>query len=192
MMISPYLTAPAVWALSEADREKFAQNNIIFYDPDGGSDDCNYDGGTCSGPAGNQITWIGDSYSVEALSIIHEKLSGVDLGVENAGNTYSPYSYTQYGKHMDWISNPSATSDATGGPSGMAVLSSISDLRPVLVFALGTNDHVSASAMESTLNSLASRVGEDTKVVLTTAYTRGGGGYEADNEAKKNFVASHD
>ena len=190
-MISPYFSAPAVWALSEADREKFAQNNIVFYNPDGGNSDCNYDGGTCSGPAGNQITWIGDSYSVEALSIIQEKLAGVDLGTENVGNAYSPYSYIQYGKHMDWISNPGSTNDTAGGPSGMAVLDSISDLRPVLVFALGTNDTVSTSAMEATLNNLASKVGEETKVVLTTAYTRGGD-YSAGNEAKKNFVAAHD
>ena len=172
--------------------EEYAQNNILFYDPY----ECNDGSSTtfCIIPSGKDITWIGDSYSVESLEQIKTTFPGVDLGAEDSGNSYSPYYNIQYSKHLDWISS-SNTHDAAGGPSGVTILKEIVDsntLRPYLVLALGTNDTMSESDTTSTLEEIANLVGQNTKVILTTAYTTDDSDYSGGNNAKKNFASSHD
>lgn len=184
-----------VSALSETVLDEYAQNNILFYNPD---ENCDPDtNGTtyCTLPSGNDITWIGDSYSVESLDKIKSTFSGVDLGAEDSGNPYSPYHNIQYSKHLDWISN-SSTNDASGGPSGVKILEEIvnnNSLRPYLVLALGTNDEdIDEATTTATLEKIADKVGTNTKVILTTAYTKDGNKYSGGNNAKKSFASSHD
>lgn len=177
-------------ALTKLQELFFSQNNIIGYDPD---PECLTDSGTCSAPSGTNITWIGDSYSVESLDKLKEKFSGVDLGTENPGNAYSPYSYIQYSKHSSAPSYDSLT-DALGGPSGTTILDSLiknNSLRDYLVFALGTNDQLGSAGTTSLLEGIANKV-KDKTVVLVTAYTADGLDFSADNAAKKSFAESHD
>ncbi len=181
-------------ALSETVLDEYAQNNILFYDPDENCDPDSPNTTYCTLPSGNDITWIGDSYSVESLDKIKSTFSGVDLGAEDSGNSYSPYHNIQYSKHLDWISN-SNTNDASGGPSGVKILEEIvnnDNLRPYLVLALGTNDTVDEATTTSTLENIANKVGSNTKVILTTAYTKDGNDYRGGNNAKKTFASSHD
>lgn len=119
----------ATFAIDEATLDMFAENNIMFYDPDEadikGCNPSNYS----TKPTGNQITWIGDSYSVGAKSIIEKKLSGIDFGQSD--------SYIQVSKFVS-----SDKADVSGGSSGLTLLEQIinnKQLRPYLVFALGTN-----------------------------------------------------
>lgn len=186
--LAAYVPIP-VFALKKERLPEASQQEWEFYDPDAG--DCNYDGGECHAPAGSEIIWIGDSYSVGAVDYIKEKFQDIDLGTENPGNSYSPYSYIQISKHLDWISN-TTTNDASGGPSGVDILKTITEFRPIVVLALGTNDQVGEASMTKTLEEIAEIVGEETKVILTTAYTRGGGNYKTDNEAKIKFASDHD
>lgn len=133
----------------------------------------------CTVPKGDQITWIGDSYSVQAKDKILSAFSGVDID-----------GYIQGSKHTE-MNAP----EGSGGASGIAILTDIVNsgkLRPYLVFALGTNDVVSADAMKVMLEKVAGLVGDDTKVILTTAYTTSGADYSGSNSAKKDFVAEHD
>ena len=143
----------------------------------------------CTIPNGDQITWIGDSYSVQAKDKILATFPGVDLGAERAGNAVSPNAYIQGSKHTEMNA-----SEGSGGESGISILTDIinaGNLRPYLVFALGTNDAVSKTAMESMLEKIAGLVGSDTKVILTTAYTTSGADYSGGNSAKKEFVENH-
>ena len=177
----------SVFALSEEDMWMYSQNNILFYDPD----ECLAgNNAVCVAPTGDQITWIGDSYSVQALNKILATFPGVDLGTEQAGNAMSPYSYIQGSKHSEMNAV-----EGSGGAGGVAILNDIikaGKLRPYLVFALGTNDEISESAMTGILNEIANLVGDNTKVILTTAYTTSGADYSGGNSAKRDFVEAHD
>ena len=75
-----------VSAISETTLRHFAENNIIFYDPDADSTKCvpknNSETYNSTKPSSNEITWIGDSYSVGAKSLINKKFGGdVDFGI---------------------------------------------------------------------------------------------------------------
>ena len=151
-----------VVALSEENLDKFAQNDILFYDPE--SDDC-----TTSRPTGDDVTWIGDSYSVGAEyqdKLITEKLPGVDLGAYD--NTADPPAGS-YIKGSKFFAN--ATNDINSdNPTGIALLKEITEknkLRPYLVFALGTNGGVTKEYIDELVN----LAGANTKIVLTTIYT---------------------
>ncbi len=156
-------------ALDDATLDIFAENNIMFYDPDENMVDCGSTNAS-SKPTGEQITWIGDSYSVGAKTIIEEKLPGVDI-------------HAQGSKHFKMDAGASA-----GGDSGLTILKQIKDsgqLRPYLVFALGTNDQVNQNTMKSYIEELESITGEGTKIVLVTAYTKAKGAYTDGNNAIK-------
>ena len=168
---------PAASALSEATREKFAQNNIVFYDPEGeeGKSHCVTLGSSL--PVGENITWIGDSYTVGAQSIIEEKFVGVDI-------------HAQASKHFSMDAGESA-----GGESGLTILRKIKNdnaLRPYLVFALGTNDNVPQDTMSGYISSLESIAGNETKIILVTAYTKKDGTYTPGNTAKKEAANTYD
>ncbi|MBR3055908.1 hypothetical protein IKG64_01145 [Candidatus Saccharibacteria bacterium] len=176
-----------VFALSEGDMEEYSQNNITFYDPSECQSTTN---AICTAPTGDQITWIGDSYSVQAKDKILAAFPGVDLGAEQVGNAVSPYTYIQGSKHIEMNA-----SEGSGGAGGVAILTDIvnaGNLRPYLVFALGTNDPVSASVMKSTLEKVAELVGSGTKVILVTSYTTSGADYSGGNSAKEEFANEHD
>ncbi|MBO7718475.1 C39 family peptidase [Candidatus Saccharibacteria bacterium] len=145
--------------------------------------------------SGNEITWIGDSYSVGALEKIQTKFPGVDLGDKNPGNGNSPYSYIQVGKHLDWLSYDDNT-DTRGGKSGIDILISIIDknaLRPYLVLALGTND--SMDNHQATLDKINELVKDrGTKVIVVTAKTTEDdqGQFDDGNTAKRKYANEHD
>lgn len=143
----------------------------------------------CAAPSGEQITWIGDSYSVQAKDKIAEVFNGVDFGVEQQ-SVSAPYSYIQVSKHMKMNAD-----EGNGGAGGVKILSDIvqaGKLRPYLVFALGTNDILSAGEMKNVLEEIANLAGQDTKVVLVTSYTTSGANYDEGNRAKREFVDAHE
>lgn len=121
------LFAPmSTYAKVEDYIDKFAANNIMFYDPDAcGPEDCSqmtdgaYDGD------GSDVTWIGDSISEMSKDVIKQKIPQVDL-------------HAKVSKHF-WMD----ASDSAGGDSGLTILEGLSksnQVRKVLIFALGTND----------------------------------------------------
>ena len=130
----------------------FANSGIYYYDPDA----CK-DGRRCVAPTGDQITWIGDSYSVGAKSKIEEKLPGISFGgsVDDANSTI------QGSKSID--------STSTSNPGGLQILQKIKDageLKPIVVFALGTNLGNDADKIDRVMEI----VGDDAQVVFTTIY----------------------
>ncbi len=135
--------------LPSGREDEFAENNIVFYNPDGRADiGCK---GAYLPVSGSQITWIGDSYSAVYKSKIEEMFSGVDVHAESnkwfSGETRSP-----------------------GGDSGLTILQSLIDqktLRPYLVFALGTNGYIT----EDELDKLEELAGANTRIIIPTLYT---------------------
>lgn len=147
--------------LTTGQMQEFAQNNILYYDPTA----CMENSVNSAPPTGDQITWIGDSYSVGAKSIIEEKFSGIEFG----GSVNDANSYIQGCKNVatdtDCNANPT-------NPSGLNVLRRVIDngeIKPYLVMAVGTNEGWSDSSI-ATLKQLMSRA-PDTKVVLVTSKT---------------------
>ena len=168
-----------VGALSLERKRTFNQNNIIFLDTDGEKDDCddetNANNTKCVAPSGDQITWIGDSYSVDAqsLGLLDEKFSGAD---------YS--GHIQYSKFID--------SDPGNNPSGLSILEDIVNagkLRKNLVFALGTNG---GDWDDNKLNRLLELAGDETNIVLVTSWTpRPDTDYTNNNAFLKNAASAH-
>lgn len=140
--------------LSEDKLKFFGANNILYYDPTG--DKCK--------PLeadGNNVTIIGDSISVGAASEYASQIPGADF----ASKTYNgvTYNLTEVSKHF--------AVNAGANYSGMTiadVLQEQGDMRPYLVFALGTNDP--GAVNETSIENLLDLVGENHKVVLVTNY----------------------
>ena len=117
--------------------------------------------GTTEPITGDKITWIGDSYSVGAHSIIEEKFSGISFG----NGIESPSSYIQSNKGV---------SDRYGGgeanPPALTILKRVADageLKPYLVMAVGTNAGWTDEEVEEFKNIMSSH--PDTKVVFVNA-----------------------
>ena len=163
-----------VQALSESQLDMFAQNNILFYDPDENMDECisyNY----VSKPSGDQITWIGDSYTVGAKDKILNKLPGVDLGTERTPQNYQSSKRFYY----DITGSTAATSYGNVGadnPSGMTILQDLADnnlLRDYVVFALGTNDQgIATETFSDYIDTLVSIAGANRTIILMTPRTK--------------------
>lgn len=150
--------------------DEFGENNIVFYNPNGNGDN------TCPPsqlPDGKDITWIGDSYSVGARSKIISTFGDVDFGDSDAN--------IAVGRNMS---------------QGLDVLQDIvnnGNLRKYLVFALGTNNGGSAeSTISGYIDNLVSIAGEDTKIVLMTAYTKKSIDYTGVNNAVNNSRGTYD
>ena len=160
-------------AMSAAQKKIFANNNIIFYDPDCVDSD-SLSTGTCVVPTGDQITWIGDSYSVQASDLIKEKFPGVDLGDAEIGTRES---YIQSSRSVS-ISNSTLE-------SGLNILKGIVNagrLRKYLVFMLGTNVGIT----EAEIAEVESLIGSDTNLVLMTPYIARGDDYTSSINAVKS------
>lgn len=173
--------------LSPSELRFYSQNNIIF---------SNYP--TCdptaslipsvstSKPSGNQITWIGDSYSVRAYSYnnqIESKFgSGVDYGGKN--NVDKPSGYIQVSKTIG------GTNDSN--PPGLQIVEKISStIKPYLVFALGTNNGNSTeSEITSDIEKLTKLI-PNTKIILVTAATNTDTNYSGVNEAYKKAASNN-
>ncbi len=134
--------------------DKFAANNIMFYDPDECSDQCTKtNAGEYSGD-GSDITWIGDSISNMSESIIKEKVPKADL-------------HTQVSKHF-WMD----ASSSAGGDSGTTILEDLSGqgkVRKILIFALGTNDPNAVNTEQ--IKKVIQLASNATRIVFTTNHT---------------------
>ncbi len=111
--------------------------------------------------SGSDITWIGDSYSVGAESEITSKFSGISFGdgVNKESSTIQSCKFVS-----------SAGCNAPN-PSGFDVLQRVIDageLKPYLVFALGTNGGWSDSDVDRFQDMLKD---EDVEVVVVTSKT---------------------
>lgn len=133
----------------------------------------------CNNQVGSQITWIGDSYSVESHSTIESKFSGISFG----GSINDANSYIQSGKCVGNY-NPA-------NPSALDVLQRVvnaGQLKPILVMAVGTN--------ESWNNTYVSRFKEiiknspNTKVIFVTARTNNYD-YNSNNEVLRQLANSN-
>lgn len=151
-----------VAAISQESLRAAALNGSYYYDPD--SDDC-----TVAKPTGNDVIWIGDSYSVGAEynnKLISKKLPGVDLGAYD--DTTNPPA-DSYIKGAKYFANGVDNADGDN-PTGIALVEKIAKankMRPYLVFALGTNGGVKDEYIDRLVNA----AGANTKIVLTTIYT---------------------
>ena len=149
-LFSPLSTS----ALTPSQLEMFSQNNILFYDPAG--TECAP--GTISG---GKVTVIGDSISVGAANEYASQIPNVDFAEKTYNGT--TYNLIEVSKHF--------AVDAGANYGGMTiadVLQNQGDLRPYLVFALGTNDP--GAVTDAAIESLMNLVGTNHKVVLATNY----------------------
>ena len=139
MVLSPVDFAFA--KLSESQLYMFSQNNILFYDPTGTAE-C--EPGTITG---DKVTVIGDSISVGAKGYYESQIPNVDLAQKTFNGT--TYELIQVSKTFNHTSS--------GNYSGMdiaKVLEEQSEMRPYLVFALGTNSAgaVTDAAIDELMN----------------------------------------
>lgn len=143
--------------ISEEQMMDFSQNNILYYDPTA----CMENSVNNVPPDGDQITWIGDSYSVGAHAIIEEKFPGITFGdgIENSN------SYIQSNKGV---------SDRYGGgeanPPALTILKRLADadeIKPYLVMAVGTNAGWTSEEVDEFKSIMSAN--PDTKVVFVTA-----------------------
>lgn len=148
------------FGLDESKMKEFSENDILFYDPDNCENDPNSNSNkVCTMPSGDQITWIGDSYSVGSRDLLDRTFPGVD---------YNGWGIDQMNTSYIWSGKTVNTDGA--GPSGLNILRNIVNagkLRPYLVFALGAN----GGWNESTMNEFLGLVGNGTKVILVTMET---------------------
>ncbi len=152
--------------MDQSTLDFYSQNNILFYDPNGGCEN-----GPTQAVLGKNVTWIGDSYSVGAElkdngSLISKALPGVDIGdfdENGVGNNDQPAtSYLKVGKGVNYDAGKE-------NPSGISILEKIVNedkLRPYLVFALGANNGITEDDIDKVLN----LAGNDTKVVFVNLY----------------------
>ncbi len=137
----------------DATLDDFYRNGIYYYDPSG-CDPSDVPSATSSKPSGDQITWIGDSYSVGAQGIIQSKLTGVDITAQSS-------------KHFQL--------DVEGNESGMTILKQkkdSDDLRKYVVFALGTNDESDTKLDDAIKTIMDDYLSKDQTLILVTPYTK--------------------
>ena len=161
ILIQPLYKATAV---SEEILDKFAANDIMFYDPE----DCEKDPKkTCVAPSGDKITWIGDSltaldnWGAGGSKVFTETFPGVDYG-----ETFNGTSINDYVRSGKFISSGSETT----GPSGIEILKNIisnNKLRQFLVFELGANGLWTKDRLTEVMNA----VGNSAQVIIMTSYT---------------------
>lgn len=108
--------------------------------------------------SGSNITWIGDSYSCGALSIIKEKFSGISFG----GSECDANSYIMANKGVG-----DRYGGGTANPPALTILKRVADageLKPYLVMAVGTNAGWDDSEVTEFKNIMSAH--SDTKVVF--------------------------
>ncbi len=140
-------------ALKADKLDKWANNNIMFYDPD----ECEDKGTqTCSAkPEGKDITWIGDSYTEGAKSLIKKKMTGVEIHSQSS---------KVFGQ---------GESSNKGGLKILEELKNGNKLRKYVVMALGTN--LDTSDKDSTVKEfeeMLSKGGKDKTYILMKPFTK--------------------
>lgn len=170
--------------LDESDYIKYSENDINKYDRCEGTDDDESER-KCVVPSGDQITWIGDSYSVGAQSIIESEFPGISFG----GSVNDPNSYIQSCK---FVGREGCNGNPTN-PSGLDVLEKIIDdgkLKPYLVFALGTNG---GWTVDDSVNRFKRVMeGHDDTIVIFVNSKVPGNNYADSNRVLKDLANSSD
>ncbi len=134
--------------------------------------------------SGSNVTWIGDSYSTGAQSIIEQELPGISFGgtVNTASSTIQGCKFVS----LDTSCNANPTN-----PSGLKVLKEIIEkgtLEEYLVFALGTNGEWTDDDVSELTSLLKDK---DVKVVLVTSKTPSND-YSSSNNRLKQLVEKND
>lgn len=170
-----FVAPQAVFATPDDETLDFYYlNGIYYYDPTGTT--CDPDSvasATSSKPTGEQITWIGDSYTVGAESIIKKKLTGVDI-------------HAQISKHFQ--------QDVADNPSGMKILADLKaagKLRDTVVFALGTNDQSDESLGKAIDKIMTEYLTKDQTLILVTPRTKDSA-YKIVNEQFEKAAKKYD
>lgn len=183
LVLTPFFTANNASATLDAYHETLqAENDAPFVDDCASSDNVTQ---SCSSVSGDQVTWIGDSYSDGYESKILEKLPGIDFGPDNY--------YTRYSKHIKYDGN-----DSTGREGGITLINkakSENRLRSHIVFALGTNlegDTYTKEGSAKILQEVVNAAGSDHYLILVTAFTTDGTNYDGLNEAMRELANSND
>lgn len=173
-LLSTLLICHPALALNKERLDKWAANNIMFYDPD----ECEDKGTqTCTAkPEGKDITWIGDSYTEGSKEKIKDKMSGVDI--HSMGSK-------QFGKGTD---------DNKGGLTILKELKDSDKLRKYVVMALGTNGDASGTTKDATLDlfdEMMTTGGSDKTYILMKPFTKNSNDGKADysgfNEAVDEY-----
>lgn len=136
--------------------------------------------------SGSNITWIGDSYSVGARSIIEGKFSGIEFG----GSVNDDNSYIQGCRNV--ATDTDCNANPKKNPAALKVLERIINdgkIKPYLVMAVGTNEGWSDSSI-ATLEQLMSKA-PDTNVILVTSKTTNSN-YTESNERLKTLASTND
>lgn len=179
-LLSTLLICQPAVALNKERLDKWAANNILFYDPDE-CDDAENATKTCTAkPEGKDITWIGDSYTEGAKQKIQDKMSGVDIHSQGS---------KQFGQGSDT------------NQGGLAILKDLKDdnkVRKYVVMALGTNQDASGADKDSStklFDEMVSTGGDDKTYILMTAFTKnsndGKANYDDFNEAVKEYAKNN-
>ena len=168
------LFAPmSTYAKVEDYIDKFAANNIMFYDPDAcGPEDCSQMAAGAYSGDGSDVTWIGDSISEMSKDVIKQKIPQVDL-------------HAKVSKHF-WMD----ASDSAGGDSGLTILEGLSknnQVRKVLIFALGTNDPNAVTTEH--IKKVLTLASSADRIVFTTNHTTNGN-YDDNNKNFKSIADS--
>ena len=144
IFLTVLLSIPAS-ALSEDLLDMYAQNNILFYNPE--DDPCETQT-TTRRSDGSDVNIIGDSITALSQNEILEKLPNANI------DALSGTWFSEYNQEF--------------GASGLERLSTIGH-RDVLVFAMGSNGGVTSEDIDK----LVQEAGNDTEIILMTIYYRG-------------------
>lgn len=138
--------ASSALALNDSLLDKFAANNIMFYDPEECTTDCRVE---CVGSDGSDITVIGDSLLADQTTkkMLKDKFSGL------ADDAYDAV----VGRHWN---------------QGVELAETMS-LKNIVLFELSTNNNPSITAQQ--LNDLLDVVGQNRTLILFTPYSAAGG-----------------
>lgn len=135
-----------VAALSQKLLDRFAQNNILFYNPE--DNNCTVSN-TMGNSDGSDVSMFGDSISAMSMNAIKKALPKISLDA---------ISGTWFNKDDD-----------TYGKSGVSRVKASSGLRDIVVVAMGTNGGVTASDIDA-LVSAVNADGKSHKIILMTIY----------------------
>jgi hypothetical protein len=128
------------------DETFFAENNIIYYDPDGReyAEDC-FGGISTGAEDGSQVTIIGDSITNGSLSELQSKLPGAEIIAQDS-------------KQFDGVNS--------ANPTGVEIAKTTL-LRQYVVFALGTNNrNLTNDNIENAVNA----IGSGKQIIFVTNY----------------------
>lgn len=152
VLVSLVITVVApmsTYALTEAQLDMFAQNNILFYDPD--SNCVSASVASIGNSDGSDVYMIGDSITVQTQNEIREKLPNITINAKSG----------IYFSH----------DDETFGISGTNRIAEMGE-QSILVFALGTNGGIDVMYNDDTAKFFEATSGRDIKVILMTTFNK--------------------